>query len=176
MQSEKKRKIKQHIFLIGFMGTGKSTVSRKLRGLLKAREVDMDQAIVRECGMSIPEMFEQFGEGYFREKETQMLRTLSAQAPSVISCGGGTVLRPENVEIMKNSGKIVLLTATPETVFRRVRHGKERPILNGHMNVAYIAQLMEKRRAAYESACDVRVSTDGKAPEAIAEEILELCR
>ena len=176
MQSERHWKMKQHIFLIGFMGTGKSTVSRRLKNLLKVREIDMDQAIVRESGMRIPEMFERFGEAYFREKETQMLRTLSARAPAVISCGGGTVLRPENVEIMKNSGKIVLLTATPETVFRRVRYGRERPILNGHMNVAYIAQLMDKRRAAYESACDVRVSTDNKTPEAIAEEILELCR
>lgn len=136
----------------------------------------MDQAIVRENGMSISDMFERYGEEYFREKETQMLRRLSERAPAVISCGGGTVLRQENVELMKRSGKIILLTAAPETVFERVRHGKERPILNGHMNVSYIAQLMEKRRAAYESACDVSVSTDDKTPDAIAREILGFCR
>lgn len=166
----------QHIFLIGFMGTGKSTVSRKLKDMLQAREIDMDHAIVRENGMSIPGMFEKYGEEYFRDKETEMLRKLSGESPAIISCGGGTVLRPENVEIMKACGQIVLLTATPQTVFARVRHGKERPVLNGHMNVEYIAQLMKKRRSAYESACDVRVSTDNKTPEAIAEEILELCR
>ena len=175
-EEQKKRQLKQHIFLIGFMGTGKSTVSRKLRDLLQVREIDMDQMIVSEAGMSIPAMFEKFGESCFREKETQMLRILSARTQALISCGGGTVLRPENVAIMKSCGQIVLLTAEPETVFQRVRYGKNRPVLNGHMNVAYIAQLMEQRRAAYESACDVRVSTDDKTPAAIAQEILELIR
>ncbi len=167
--------MEQHIFLIGFMGTGKSTVSRKLGGMLHAWEIDMDQAIVAENGMSIPEMFEQSGEEYFRDRETEMLQKLSGESPAIISCGGGTVLRPENVRIMRACGKIVLLTASPRTVFTRVRHGKERPVLNGHMNIKYIARLMEKRRPAYESACDVKVSTDHKTPEAIAEEILELC-
>lgn len=168
--------MKRHIFLIGFMGTGKSTVSRKLGDMLHVREIDMDHAIVMENGMSIPEMFERSGEKYFRDKETEMLRKLSGESPAIISCGGGTVLRPENVKLMKACGKIILLTATAQTVFARVRHGKERPVLNGHMNVKYIAQLMEKRRPAYESACDVRVSTDHKTPEEIAKEILELCR
>lgn len=74
--------------------------------------------------------------------------------------------------MMKESGRIVLLTATPETVYQRVKNSTDRPLLNGHMNVEYIASLMEKRRALYAGACDISVSTDGKTPEQIAMEIL----
>jgi shikimate kinase len=164
----------QHIYLIGFMGTGKSTVSRHLKSLTGAKELDMDREIVRENDMSISDMFEQYGEEYFRDKETQMVQKIAAMEPAIVSCGGGAVLRAENVKMMKESGKIVLLTATPQTVYLRVRHSKDRPILNGHMNVEYIEELMEKRRAVYEKACDLRVATDEKTPEQIAREIANM--
>ncbi|MCC8152118.1 MAG: shikimate kinase [Lachnospiraceae bacterium] len=165
--------MKKHIFLIGFMGVGKSTVSRSLKRLMRAEEIDMDAAIVRKCGMSISEMFEKFGEPYFHDQETEMIRQIAGRRPAVVSCGGGCVLREENVSLMKESGTIVLLTATPETIYGRVKNSKSRPILNGHMDVDYIAELMEKRRPAYEGACDLKISTDGKRPEQIAREILD---
>ncbi len=168
-----KKDLNRHIFLIGFMGTGKSTVSRELAHILHVDEIDMDAAIVRENGMSINEMFDRYGEEYFRTKETETLRRVSDRVPAIVSCGGGCVLRQKNVEIMKTCGVIVLLTATPQTVFDRVRYGKTRPILNGHMNVEYISQLMEKRRAAYETAADISVATDGKFPRDIAVEIVK---
>lgn len=166
--------MEKHIYLIGFMGSGKSTVSRKLKKLMHVRELDMDAEIVRENQMSINDMFAQFGEEYFRDKETEMLRKIAESDPAIVSCGGGTVLRRENVDIMKKSGVIVLLTATPETIYLRVRNSKDRPVLNGHMNVEYIASLMEKRREVYEAACDIRVSTDDKNQEQVAREILSL--
>lgn len=166
--------MEKHIYLIGFMGSGKSTVSRRLNRLMQVKELDMDAEIVRENNMTIKDMFEQFGEQYFRDKETEMLQKIADSSPVIVSCGGGTVLRRENVEIMKKSGVIVLLTASPKTIYLRVRHSRNRPILNGHMNVEYIASLMEKRRAVYEAACDICVPTDDKCPEQIAEEILEL--
>ncbi|MCD8108894.1 MAG: shikimate kinase [Clostridiales bacterium] len=162
----------RHIFLIGFMGVGKSTVSQKLKELMKADEMDMDAAIVRETGMSISEMFERFGEDFFRKKETELLRRIAGSDPMIVSCGGGCVLREENVAVMRECGTIVLLTAEPTTIYHRVRYGTGRPILNGHMNVDYIAGLMEKRRAAYEGACDLSISTDGKRPAQIADEIV----
>lgn len=164
--------MKKHIYLIGFMGTGKTTVSRRLKKMLHAEELDMDAEIVRENEMTINDMFEKYGESYFRDKETQMLQKIASLKPAVVSCGGGTVLRQENVDIMKKSGTIVLLTADPETIYLRVRNSKDRPILNGHMNVDYIASLMEKRREIYEKACDIRVTTDNKTPEQIAREII----
>lgn len=92
----------------------------------------------------------------------------------VVSCGGGAVLREENVALMKKNGTIVLLTAEPETIFERVRHSSERPVLNGNMNVEYIAGLMEKRRPKYEAAADLVVATDGKRTEEICKEICEM--
>ncbi len=163
--------MKKHIFLIGFMGVGKTTVSQKLRELISADEIDMDEVLVRENGMSVTEMFETYGETYFRDKETDLLRRIGGFDPAIVSCGGGCVLREENVAIMRDCGTIVLLTAEPRTVYFRVSGSDSRPILNGHMNVDYIAGLMERRRPAYEAACDLSVSTDGKRPAQIAGEI-----
>ena len=162
----------QHIYLIGFMGTGKTTISHKLQELTGANEVDMDAGIVEKNEMSINDMFEKYGETYFRDRETDAVREISQTEPAIVSCGGGAVLRDQNTQMMKESGRIVLLTATPETVYQRVKNNTDRPLLNGHMNVEYIASLMEKRRALYAGACDISVSTDGKTPEQIAMEIL----
>lgn len=166
----------QHIYLIGFMGTGKTTISHKLQELTGAKEVDMDVWIVEKNEMSINDMFEKYGETYFRDRETDAVREISQTEPAIVSCGGGAVLRDQNTQMMKKTGKIVLLTATPETVYERVKDSMDRPLLNGNMNVEHIASLMEKRRELYANACDIKVATDGKTPQEIAEEILEISR
>lgn len=161
-----------NIFLIGFMGAGKSTIARTLQRELGFPLVEMDERIVQEQGMSINDIFAQYGEAHFREIESQLVVDLGKQEPSIVSCGGGVVVRPENTQNMKKSGRIVLLKASPETIFERVRNSTDRPILNGHMNVEYIAELMEKRRALYEEAADITIQTDGKTREQICEEII----
>ncbi len=166
--------MKQHIYLIGFMGTGKTTISHKLQQLTQAEEIDMDAWIVEKNGMSINDMFEKYGETYFRDRETDAVREIAGYAPAIVSCGGGAVLRDENTKMMKESGRIVLLTATPETVYERVKDSTDRPLLNGNMNVEHIANLMEKRRELYANACDIKVATDGKTPDEIADEILKI--
>lgn len=161
-----------NIFLIGFMGAGKSTIARTLQRELGFPLVEMDERIVQEQGMSINDIFAQYGEAHFREIESQLVVDLGKQEPSIVSCGGGVVVRPENTQNMKKSGQIVLLKASPETIFERVKNSTDRPILNGHMNVEYIAELMEKRRALYEEAADITIQTDGKTREQICEEII----
>lgn len=161
-----------NIFLIGFMGAGKSTIARTLQRELGFPLVEMDERIVQEQGMSINDIFAQYGEAHFREIESQLVVDLGKQEPSIVSCGGGVVVRPENTQNMKKSGRIVLLKASPETIFERVKNSTDRPILNGHMNVEYIAELMEKRRALYEEAADITIQTDGKTREQICEEII----
>lgn len=162
-----------NLMLIGFMGTGKSTIAAKLKEALKVEQIEMDALIAEEAGMSIPDIFEKFGEAHFRDLETEMLRKFREKKPVVVSCGGGAVLRDENIEIMKGQGKIILLTATPETIYERVKNSNDRPVLNGNMNVAYISELMEKRRARYEMAADIVITTDGKSADEICNEILE---
>lgn len=164
----------ENIFLIGFMGVGKSTIAKELQGMLHMNLVEMDARIVEEQGMSINDIFDRFGESHFRDLESQLVLTIGKEGNTIVSCGGGVVVRPENVTNMKKNGKIIFLAATPETIYERVKDSKERPILNGHMNVEYISELMEKRRTLYEAAADVRIDVDGKSVSTICEEIKKL--
>lgn len=168
------RKVDYNIFLIGFMGAGKSTIARVLQKELDMELIEMDERIVEEQGMSINEIFEKKGEDGFRDIESQLVIDIGASRNSIVSCGGGVVIRPQNVENMKKSGKIIFLTATPQTILERVKNGKERPLLNGHMNVEYISELMEKRRQFYEDASDVKVATDNKTVGEICTEIIQI--
>ncbi len=91
----------QHIYLIGFMGTGKTTISHKLQELTGANEVDMDAWIVEKNEMSINDMFEKYGETYFRDRETDAVREISQTEPAIVSCGGGAVLRDQNTQMRR---------------------------------------------------------------------------
>lgn len=164
--------IECNVFLIGFMGVGKSTIARFLQKELGFPLVEMDERIVQEQGMSINEIFEKYGEEHFRDIESQLVVDLGNQSASIVSCGGGVVLRPENVQNMKQSGKIVFLKATPQTIYERVKNSTDRPILNGHMNIEYISELMEKRRKRYEEAADITILTDGKTRDEVCREII----
>lgn len=167
--------LQQHIFIIGFMGVGKSTISKELSQSYQVPETDTDARIVEKEGMPITDIFDQKGEDYFRKVETGILDELKEEAPCIVSCGGGMVMREENVIKMKAQGKILLLTAEPESIFERVKNSKDRPLLNGNMNVEYIAKLMEARRPKYQATADMVVATDGRTPQEIVEEIMELC-
>ena len=100
--------MRENLYLIGFMGSGKSTVARELQTAHGMKLVEMDEQIAEDAGMSIPDIFATRGEAAFREMETELLREIGRGANTVISCGGGVAMRPENVELMKKSGKIVL--------------------------------------------------------------------
>ncbi len=165
---------KGNIYLIGFMGTGKSSAARLLSGLTGRPYLEMDDEIVKAAGCPINDIFAAEGEEGFRARETRMLRQIAAGGPQIVSCGGGVVLREENVDIMKESGLIVLLTAAPETILERVRTSTHRPILNGHMETGYIRDLMQKRESYYEKAADRVVITDQRTSGEVAAAIREL--
>ena len=162
-----------NIFLIGFMGCGKSTVASKLNQMYGMHVVEMDQEISNRQKMSIPDIFEQYGEEYFRDLESALVKEITTISEQVVSCGGGVVLRENNVIEMKKNGHIVLLTAKPENVLKRVEKNDDRPILKGRKTVKDIAELMGARREKYEEAADIIVATDDKSIEEISKEILE---
>ena len=162
----------KNIFLIGFMGAGKSTVARHLQKRLKMNLAEMDERIEKEQGMTIPEIFEKYGESRFRDLESELILTIGKEGNTIVSCGGGVVVRPENIDYMKKNGRVFYLKTSPETVYNRVKDSTNRPILNGNMNVEYIAGLMEKRRALYEGAADITITTDGKSVDEITDEII----
>lgn len=177
MQILQDRKIRFpfNIVLIGFMGSGKSTAASYL-GRTNAMEIiEMDQIIAQREQMSIPEIFSVHGEEYFRNLETDLLKELQKQKNKIISCGGGAVLREENVIEMKRNGKVVLLTATPETILQRVKYDNSRPVLKNRKTIDGIRELMEQRREKYEAAADIIIPTDSRTIPEICEEIIRLC-
>ena len=160
LQENKHCPLQENIAIIGFMGTGKTTVSSALSKITGLKEIDVDAYIVEKAKMSISEIFEKYGEEYFRNLETESLREIANNKNQIISCGGGAVLKDENVDILKNSGTIVLLTATPETIFDRVKDHTHRPILNNDMSLSHVKSLMEKREPRYQSVADIKVNVD----------------
>ena len=162
-----------NILLIGFMGAGKSTISEFLKTVFAMEVIEMDQIIAERQGMSISDIFETYGEEYFRDLETNLLIEMQSHKNAVISCGGGAALRERNVAEMKKNGRVVLLTATPETIFERVKDSNDRPVLNGRKNVKGISELMEQRREKYEAAADIVINTDNKSVLQICEELVQ---
>ncbi len=160
-----------NIFLIGFMGTGKSTIAKSLKRKYDMQVVDMDSEIEKNQGKAISEIFAEEGEEYFRDLETQLVLDLQKRDNVVVSCGGGAVLREKNVHEMRKSGKIILLQATPETILERVKNSHNRPLLEGNKNIDFIKELMSKREDKYNSAADIVVSVDARAVEDIADEV-----
>lgn len=161
-----------NIVLIGFMGTGKSAIANCLSKMLPMETVEMDEVIAERARMSISDIFAVYGEEYFRNLETNLLVELQEKSNVIISCGGGTPLRDNNVAEMKKNGRVVLLTAKPETIYERIRNSHDRPLLENNKNIAFISKLLEERKAKYEAAADVVIKTDGKNKLQISEEIV----
>lgn len=162
-----------NIFLIGFMGSGKTTISDYFSSMFAMKYFEMDEVIAEREGMSISDIFATYGEQYFRDLETTLLVETQEKKNTVISCGGGTPMRQCNVDEMRKSGKIVLLTASPETIYDRVKDSHDRPVIENNKNVPFISELMEKRRPKYEAAADIIIHTDNKSALEICEEIVQ---
>ena len=164
----------EHVILIGFMGSGKSTVGFRLSYKLKKCLIDTDKLIEQREGMSISDMFARKGEGYFRQKETECLNSLFHELGSrIISLGGGTPIREENREIIKKLGKVIYLQASPDTIYRRVKHDTSRPLLQCEDPMARIEALLKERNPIYESVADIIIKVDDKEMKEVVQEIVE---
>jgi len=159
------------IVLVGFMGTGKSTVAERLAERLGIAKLDLDAEIERREGRTIPAIFAADGEQAFRAAETEALAdVLSREEPLVVATGGGAVLAESNRELMLKHGWVVALTASPERIVERVRNDANRPLLAGDVEER-VAALMLQRRHVYDFA-ELAVDTDGLSPEAAADIII----
>jgi shikimate kinase len=162
----------KNIVLTGFMGSGKTAVGRELSRILDMKLIDVDTEIEKSEKITINEIFKQFGEPRFREIETDMIRKLSESKNTIISTGGGAVLKQENMDILRKSGVIVCLTASPETIFKRTSTNNDRPLLQVENPLERINELLNFRKPFYQKA-DVMINTEGKNPLQIADEIIE---
>jgi len=150
------------------MGTGKTTTGALVAEGLSVPFHDLDTEIMLDTGRTIPELFGS-GEEAFRDAESTVLTRLADEPASVISTGGGAILRATNVETMRRTGAIVLLTAKVETLADRIGEDEERPLSDGPTS---LRDLATARSAAYRNAADFIVSTDDKSPDAVAREVM----
>ncbi len=160
-----------NVVLCGMMGCGKSTVGKVLAERLGARFVDVDEVIVARYG-NISNLFERYGEEYFRELETKIIEELSKQEGLVIATGGGAALKAQNVALLKRNGRLVYLRARVETLGERLQTDTQRPLLRNAENLRQrLETLLNARAPVYERAADITVDVDEKTPEEIAKEI-----
>ena len=159
------------IFLIGFMGSGKTTVGRLLAQRLGRSFADLDERIARAAGMTVPEIFAREGEPAFRRRETEALRVAAAERRTVLATGGGAACRDENLEVMLGAGHVVALAVSPAEAVRRAGAASGRPLLDGAADpVAAAASLLAARQPFYARA-HWRIETEGRPPATIADQI-----
>ncbi len=166
------------IFLIGFMGSGKSTIGKQLSDITGFQWVDTDSIIEEKMEMKISKIFSKKGENFFRKIETQVLQNIEDEENQIISCGGGIILKEENRKFLKEKGKIVFLHGDIKTMLDRIEYDDNRPVLfsalRGNSDKKYEAfkDILDKRMPLYLEAADVTIEIEKKHPEEIAKEII----
>ena len=168
--------IKINIYLIGMSGSGKSTIGQSLADRLNMPLVDLDKKI-EEGGLPINEIFEKYGEDHFRDIESQAVRDISECNGMIVSTGGGVIIREENILSMKNTGTLVYLKGSIDTIVNNLQNERAgRPLLKEGDLREKVCGLMDVRAQKYISASDVIVVTDDLTPAQIAEEIIMLLK
>lgn len=162
--------LKTPVYLIGFMGAGKTSVGRALSDLHGIDFVDTDEYLESREGCAIADIFDREGEGAFREREARFLKELSV-TPRIIATGGGVVERGENAVVMKDAGFIVYLQVSAAESIRRARDGQTRPLLTSSSEAG---RLLESRKPRYAAAADAVVDTTGKTIDDVTREISDI--
>lgn len=162
-----------NMVLIGFMGCGKTTVGRYLAQVSGYTYYDVDHMIEHQIGKSVQDIFELHGEDFFRLLERQTIEQLRNAEYAVISCGGGVVLNDDNISFLKEKGKCIWLTATPDTIYERIRHQNDRPLIQDK-GFDDIKTMMRGRQSLYGKVADYEIATDGKHIDQIGTAILNM--
>ena len=164
--------MKKNIVLIGFMGSGKSMIARELGKRLKVNVIATDALAEALEGKTIHEIFKAKGEAYFRDLECGIVKDVSSREGVVIDCGGGVVLRKENLQHLKANGIVFYLQATPEVIFDRIKHETHRPLLNTPDPLGCIKELYQQRLPLYSQA-DFTIDANSALIEGPVVEILK---
>jgi shikimate kinase len=164
------RKI-HNLALVGFMGTGKSSVGRLAAELLRFEFVDTDELIEAQSGLSVEKIFKTQGEPAFRQLEKRVVQNLAQQKKIVIATGGGLISDPENLASLRTHAMIVCLWASPETIWERVRSQTHRPLLRTEDPLAKIHELFARRDPVYRQA-DALIQTNHRSPKEVVQQVL----
>jgi shikimate kinase len=164
-----------NIVLIGYRGTGKSEVGALLADRLKMACIGMDAEIVRQAGISIPEIVETYGWSKFRDMESEVTRKLSGQDNVIIYTGGGVIERPENMAALQKNACIIWLKASVNTIVERIEDGTQRPALtDGKTFTREVTDILSQRVPKYRSAAQHEIDTDKLTPKQVADRIIEI--
>ena len=166
----------RNVYLIGPMGSGKTAVGRRLATLLGSEFIDSDAEIEKRTGVDIRYIFEKEGEARFREREREVIADLTALEGVVIATGGGVILDPANRDRLANTGTVVYLETTIDTLVRRTKAAKTRPLLMNDDPRAVLERMMLIRRPLYENAAHLRIETTGRQVRAVAADIQQRLR
>ena len=166
--------MKSNIVLIGFMGTGKTAVGQVIATRLHHKLIEVDSIIEKMAGKSIPDIFKDDGEIYFRELEIRAVKKAAAGKKQVIACGGGVVLNTINIDRLRAIGIIVSLTASPETILKRTaKDGSTRPLINIEQPEERISELIKFREPFYDRATDFTINTSKLSIKTVADKIID---
>ena len=165
-----------NIVLIGFMGSGKTSIGRLVAQRLGFQFIDTDAKIIERTGLQVAEIFERHGEAWFREQETSTLRSLNILNRAVISTGGGIVVRKENHAILRELGFVVWLTASEDVIFERVSRNKKRPLLETADPRETVHKLLTERQHLYEAVAQYTLDTTTLAHESTASALIAEAR
>jgi shikimate kinase len=161
----------RNVYLIGPMGSGKTAVGRRLATLLGKQFIDSDAEIEKRTGVDIRYIFEKEGEVRFRERERDVIAEITSLDDVVVATGGGVILDPKNRERLAGTGIVVYLETTIDTLVRRTKAAKTRPLLMNDDPHAVLERMMVVRRPLYEKAADLRIETTGRQVRAVAADI-----
>jgi len=164
-----------NLILIGFMGTGKTTIGRKAAKGLRFKFTDTDKEIEQVCGMTITQIFKKCGEVRFRSEEKAAIKRVTQESNQVIATGGGVVLDPENIEMLKGNGIIICLTAPPDVIFQRISQNKSRPLLRTEDPLGTITKMLQERQPLYQCA-DFTVETSARDSDDVTAEVVRRFR
>ena len=162
-----------NIYLVGFMGTGKTSVGRELAKRLERSFIDLDELIELKEKMLIPDIFAKKGEPYFRRAEKRALKEVSSQKEFIVGCGGGIVIDPDNIKVMKETGTIICLTAAPAVILKRTSKTTHRPLLKVSDPRKQI-ELLLKMRAPYYAQADKSIDTSKLSVREVVARILRM--
>ncbi len=162
----------ENISLIGFMGSGKSTVGRILADKVGFLYIDLDRIIEVDKGISISDIFKEFGEKYFRDLESEVIRKVYKNKNCIFACGGGAVKKKKNMEIIRRNSRVVYLSVSPEVSFRRLEHVKDRPIIEVEDREDTIRKLIKRRDALYRKYAHIVIDNNGDDPYKTSEDII----
>ncbi|MEJ2077502.1 MAG: shikimate kinase [Acidobacteriota bacterium] len=166
-----------NLVLIGYRGTGKSTIGRRLSEVLRMPYICFDEEIVRRAGMTIPEIVERYSWDRFRELESRVVSDYAARDGQILDTGGGVVTRPENVAALRENSILVLLEAKVEDIVSRIGSTTDRPSLSGDQSfVEEVEDVLKERRPLYEAAADHRVDTSLLSQEEAVQAIVQIFR